>query len=61
MNKYKISQLCAFLDSIEMHEVDLNSLGGEITKAEVNQAILQLNKSKASGPDGLPSEFTKHV
>lgn len=51
------SKLGAFLDPIESYEVGSNTLGGEITKDEVIQAILKLNKGKAPGPDGLPGEF----
>ena len=50
-------KLLAFLKSIKLSEVGLNSVGGEITVHEVREAISHLSKGKAPGPDGLPSEL----
>ena len=47
----------AFLNSMDFGEIGSNSMGGEITRTEVREAILQLNKGKSPGPDGLPNEF----
>ena len=46
----------AYFDSIDLSEVGRNSVGGEITKNEVREAISLLSKGKSPGPDGLPNE-----
>ena len=51
------SKLLSFLESNDLSEVGLDSVGGVITENEVREAISQLIKGKAPGPDGLPSEL----
>ena len=46
-----------FLDSFDLSGVGLCSVDGAITKNEVREAISQLKKGKAPGPDGLPNEM----
>ena len=51
------SKMHALLDPMELNSSIRNSVGGDITKNEVREAISQLNKGKAPGPDGLSSEL----
>lgn len=51
------TKLKSFFHLVKMHYSSQNSLGEALTVDGVKQAILELNTSKARGPDGLPSLF----
>ena len=38
-------------------QVDLESLNRAITKEELGQAVMRLQRNKSPGPDGIPAEF----
>jgi hypothetical protein len=44
----------------KLDENDRNILNAPFTEEEIHQAISQMEKNKAAGPDGIPIEFYQH-
>jgi mannosylglycoprotein endo-beta-mannosidase len=47
-------------ESEKLDETDRNLLNAPFTEEEIHQAISQMEKNKAAGPDGIPIEIYQH-